>query len=175
MQRIQAYMEKLYYKIFIALIFIGSITGCKLDPPIYPAGTALGNGGTNGSASGYIKIKIGDINYTFNNNASFTSFTAGSPEAQQVGATDGQTSLGAFGNTQTDVIALVFRNATTGTFDLPDITAGNFVLAPSPSAQINVTVLTNKKIEGTFTADMADANDNTKIYRNCPGSFSISK
>jgi len=168
-------MEKLYYKIFIALLFIGSLAGCKLDPPIYPAGTVPGNGGTNGSASNYIKVKIGDINYTFSNSAFFTSFPAGSPEAQQVGATDGQTTLGAIGNTQTDVITLIFRNATTGTFDLPDIMAGNFVLAPSPSAQINVTILTTKKIEGTFTADMADANDNTKIYRNCPGSFSISK
>jgi len=165
-------MKKLYFKIFIALFFIGSLVGCKLDPPIYPAGPAPGTGLP---ATGYIKIKIGDIDYDFRNNATFTSFPAGSSEAQQVGATDGQTSLGAFGNTQTDVIALVFRNATTGTFDLPDIQAGNFILAPSPSAQINVTVLTAKKIEGTFTADMADANDNTKIYRNCPGSFSISK
>jgi len=165
-------MKKFYYKIFIALFFIGSLAGCKLDPPIYPAGTAPGNGLPTSS---YIKIKIGDINYTFSNSASFTSYPAGSSEAQAAGATDGQTSLGALGNTQTDVIALVFRNATTGTFDLPDIVAGNFVLAPSPSAQINVTVLTNKKIEGTFTADMADASDNTKIYRNCPGSFSISK
>lgn len=165
-------MKKLYYKIFIALFFIGSLAGCKLDPPIFPAGT---NPGTGGASSGYIKIKIGDINYTFSTNAFFTSYPAGSPEAQAAGAADGQTTLGAVGNTQTDVIALVFRNASTGTFDLPDITAGNFVLAPSPSAQITVTVLTATKIEGTFTADMADANDNTKIYRNCPGSFSISK
>ena len=165
-------MKKLYYKIFISLFFIGTLAGCKLDPPIFPSGTTPGTGLPT---SNYIKIKIDDINYTFSKSAFFTSFPAGSPEAQQVGATDGQTSLGAVGNTQADVIVLLFRNATTGTFDLPDITVGNFVLAPSPSAQINVTVLISKKIEGTFTADMADANDNTKIYRNCPGSFSISK
>lgn len=168
-------MKTLYYKIFIALFFICSLSGCKLDPPIFPAGTNPGTGGTGGSASNYIKVKIGDINYTFSNSAYFNAYPAGSSQAQAVGATDGQTTLGAVGNTQNDVTELVFQNATTGTFDLPNIIVGNFVLAPSPSAQINVTVLTATKIEGTFTADLADANDNTKIYRNCPGSFSISK
>jgi hypothetical protein len=37
-------MNKLYYKLFMALFLAVAISGCKLDPPIYPEGTVANPG-----------------------------------------------------------------------------------------------------------------------------------
>ena len=168
-------MKKLYFKIFIALFFIGGLAGCKLDPPIYPAdtdtsttdpGTTVndGNGLPIGVASN-IQIKIADITYTFNNNAAFNVLTSG----------DGQTTLAAEGNTPADKAIIVFPSATTGTFNLSDVEAGNFKIDLSTAAKTKVTVLTATNIQGTFSVDMVDASDNTKVYKHCLGAFNINK
>lgn len=168
-------MKKLFYKIFIAVLFIGSLTSCKLDPPIYPAdvdatttdpGTSVndGNGLPIGPASN-IQIKIADITYIFNNNAAFNVLTSNG----------GQTTMAAEGNTAADKAIIVFPSATAGTFNLSDVEAGNFKIDLTTVAKTKVTVLTATNIQGTFSVDMVDAGDNTKVYKHCLGSFNINK
>ena len=170
-------MKKLYIKILIALFAAGSLAGCKLDAPIYPANLATSNTSTdpgttvndgNGlpiGAANNIQIKIADITYIFNNNATFNVLTTGS----------GQTTLAAEGNTAADKAVLVFPSATTGTFDLSDVEAGNFKIDLTTAAKVKVTVLTASNVQGTFSVDMVDASDNTKVYKHCLGSFNINK
>lgn len=170
-------MKKTYIKIFIALFTIGGLAGCKLDQPIYPAnlttsntsadpGTSIndGNGLPIGTANN-IQIKIADITYTFNNNAAFNVLTAGS----------GQTTLAAEGNTSSDKAVLVFPGATAGTFNLSDVEAGNFKIDLTVAAKVKVAFLSASNIHGTFSVDMIDASDNTKVYKHCLGSFNINK
>jgi hypothetical protein len=54
-------MNKLYYKLFMILFIAVAISGCKLDPPIYPEGT-VANPGANGG--GGIVSAGGTITYT---------------------------------------------------------------------------------------------------------------
>lgn len=170
-------MKKLYITIVIASFIAGSLAGCKLDAPIYPSNldtsaTATdpatnlndGNGLPIGPASN-IQIKIADITYTFNNNAAFNVLTTGG----------GQTTLAAEGNTSTDKAIIVFPSATAGTFGLSDVEAGNFKIDLTTAAKVKVTVLTDSNVQGTFSVDMVDASDKTKVYKHCLGSFNINK
>jgi hypothetical protein len=170
-------MKKLYIKIFIAFFAAGTLAGCKLDAPIYPANLTTSNTSTNPGTSvndgnglpigtaNNIQIKIANITYTFNNNAAFNVLTAGG----------GQTTLAAEGNTSADKAVLVFPGATASTFALSDVEAGNFKIDLTTAAKVKVTVLTVSNVQGTFSVDMVDASDHTKVYKHCLGSFNINK
>ncbi|HVW98281.1 MAG TPA: hypothetical protein VHA56_20110 [Mucilaginibacter sp.] len=122
-----------------------------------------------------ITIKIGDVTYNFTDNTAFTVLAAGSAKADSLSAPNGQTTLVAHGNTQLDSAIVVFPAAVTGTFALSEVKAGNYLIDLTVPARVKVTVLTATNIQGTFSVDMVDVNDKTKVYKHCQGSFNIQK
>ncbi len=173
-------MRRTYAKIIFALFIACSIASCKLDAPVYPSDvTAIdpsdntssqndGNGLPIGDANN-IQVKIGDITYIFNNNAAFNVLPVGT-----TGFANGQTTLAAEGATADAKGIVVFPSATSGTFDLSDMEAGNFRIDISAQAKVIVTVLSETNTQGTFSCDMIDKSSN-KVYKHCLGSFNINK
>lgn len=173
-------MKTLYIKLVFALFIACSVVSCKLDAPVYPSDAKAvdpvdttpsvndGSGLPIGDANN-IQVKIGDITYAFNNAATYNVLAAGSP-----GLANGQTTIAAEGQTSDAKGILVFPSATTGTFDLSDMEAGNFRIDISAQAKIIVTVLSATNTQGTFSCDMIDKSSN-RVYKHCLGSFNINK
>ncbi|MDO3640551.1 MAG: hypothetical protein ACTHMI_06685 [Mucilaginibacter sp.] len=172
-------MRTFYLKLFFAFSIACTIASCKLDAPVYPSGAQSGSNGNtqpgndgNGlpiGAASNIQVKIGNITYIFNNAATYNVLPVGTP-----GFANGQTTLAAEGQTAEDKGILVFPSATTGTFDLSDMEAGNFKIDLTAQAKIKVTALSETNTQGTFSCDMVDKSSN-KVYTHCLGSFNINK
>lgn len=173
-------MRTLYVKIVFALFIACSTASCKLDAPVYPTDAKAidntdntpslndGNGLPIGDANN-IQVKIGDITYIFNNAGTYNVLPTGTP-----GFANGQTTIAAEGQTSDAKGILVFPSATSGTFDLSDMEAGNFRIDISAQAKTIVTVLTETNIQGTFSCDMIDKSTGA-VHKHCLGSFNINK
>ena len=162
-------MRKIYLAFFTSLLVIASLTGCKLDPPVYPSGT-----GTTGTTAGNtITLKIGNNTLTYTND-SFIVFPPGSQGAI-LSPTTGQTTISGLGASQTDVFTLSFLDSKPGTYDIVGVIAGNYTNDPAGKGTVNVTTLSYANfrgtLQGTFTVDMIDAQG--KAYPNVSGSFYI--
>ncbi|MCR8561762.1 hypothetical protein KXD93_29165 [Mucilaginibacter sp. BJC16-A38] len=163
-------MRKIYYKIFASLIIIASISGCKLDPPIYPAGS------TSTGTSGKLVDNGSTITYTISGTTTtlklaFFQVIAADPTTSPNGNTQ---ILG--GTTQSGGFSLSFSNNKAGTYNI-DLLYINGLLGDSGKVtvtELNVTSADGMHgtIKGTFTTDLIDLNTNATTT-GITGSFNI--
>jgi hypothetical protein len=159
-------MNKLYYKLFMVLFLAVAISGCKLDPPVYPEGTVAnpdgeGGGVTNGSTITYVM----DGKTTTLKPAVF----------QVISSTqlppNGNIQIGG-GSDPQNMFSLTAETTVAGTFDAGIIMVGSLIGEGTVTfTEINAPGGLKGTVKGTFTGKVSDLSD--QIEKDISGSFSI--
>jgi hypothetical protein len=161
-------MNKLYYKLFMALVLAVAISGCKLDPPIYPEGTVanpdgVGGGGgvTNGSTITYVM----DGKTTTLKPAVF----------QVISSTqlppNGNIQIGGGSDSQ-NIFSLTAGTTVAGTFDADIIMVGSLIGEGTVTfTEINAPGGLKGTVKGTFTGKVSDPSGVGE--KDISGSFNI--
>ena len=155
---------KNFFKGLLLLCLISlTIAGCKVDPPIYPAGT-LQSGTITYSTDGTAPITIKD-NVLF--------------EAILPGGEAPQGNLYIYGSGANNVnFTLMSTVAAEGDHPLATLSIGNLILVEGTgTVKITKYTTTDGKtgtVAGTFTADMTDP-DSGDIYEDVTGTFEITQ
>ena len=164
-------MNKLYYKLFMVLFIAVAISGCKLDPPIYPEGTVAtpgANGGTNG---GGVVSAGGTITYTMDGKTTTLkpAFFQVIPVAQL--PPDGSIQI-AGGNDVQNMFSLGAKTTVAGTFDAEVIMVGSLAGEGTVTfTEINVPGGVKGTVKGTFTGKVSDLSGGGE--KDISGSFNI--
>jgi hypothetical protein len=164
-------MRKLYFKVFTSLLIIAGLTGCKLDPPIYPANSTTTQTGTPGETL----IKNGStITYNVNGNITTLTMTAFQVMAADTSTIpDGNTQIMG-GTTPEGGFSLSFSNNKAGTYDI-DVLYLNSMLGDNGKVtvtQLNTTDGFHGTIKGTFTTDLLNISTGETIT-GVTGTFDI--
>jgi hypothetical protein len=161
-------MNKLYYKLFIFLFLAVAISGCKLDPPIYPEGTVAnpdGEGGGGGVTIG------GTITYVLDGKT-----TTLKPAVFQVISSaqlppNGSTQI-AGGTDAMNMFSLGAKTTVAGTFDADLIMVGSLLGEGTVTfTEINVPGGVKGTVKGTFTGKVSDLSGEGE--KDISGSFNI--
>jgi hypothetical protein len=163
-------MRKLYFKVFTSLLIIAGLTGCKLDPPIYPAGSTTTETGTTGETltkNGTITYNVKGIESTL----TMTAFQVMAADASTI--PDGNTQI-LGGTTPAGGFSLSFSNSKAGTYNI-DILYLNGMLGDNGKVtvtQLNTTDGFHGTIKGTFTTDLFNVSTGETIT-GVTGTFNI--
>jgi hypothetical protein len=161
-------MNKLYYKLFMALFLAVAISGCKLDSPIYPEGT-VANPGANGG--GGIVSAGGTITYTMDGKTTTLkpAFFQVIPPAQL--PPDGTIQI-AGGTDVLNMFSLGAKTTVAGTFDAEVIMVGSLAGEGTVTfTEINVPGGVKGTVKGTFTGKVSDLSGEGE--KDISGSFNI--
>ncbi|MBK0377723.1 hypothetical protein [Mucilaginibacter segetis] len=141
-----------FTKGFLFLLFIAvSITGCKLDPPIYPEGAGSGT-----------------VTYTING----TTTTKHNVSFVMTAASGTTTPASIYMGNDTD-FGLAFDGSSKGTFDIGILVIGDALGTGTVTVTTyDLTDSTHGTLKGTFTADLYDSTTNTTTS-NVTGTFDI--
>jgi len=163
-------MNKLYYKLFMVLFIAVAISGCKLDPPIYPEGTVANPGAGGGISTGStITYTIDGKTTTLNKNVIFQVIAPGG-----AGGETGNTQIGG-GTDISNLFTLSAKTVTAGNYDAILAVGTMFGEGMVTFTELNTTGGGLKgTVKGTFTGEVTDIADvNNPTSKTVTGSFDI--
>ncbi|MDB5128171.1 hypothetical protein [Mucilaginibacter sp.] len=157
-------MNKLYYKLFMILILAVAISGCKLDPPIYPEGTVANPDGgaitTGGTITYMMDGKTTTVKPAFFQVISSTQLPP-----------NGNTQIGA-GSDPQNMFSLTAETTVAGTFDAGIIMVGSLIGEGTVTfTEINAPSGLKGTVKGTFTGKVSDLSGEGE--KDITGSFNI--